>query len=307
MSFSHPHPAPAPAGPCSDTTRGIASRTRLRVTQRGSGYRWVMGNSDPGAPRRGGEGGGGVQSVDRAISEMEKHASNGGAGVSEVAADIGVHKSTAFRLLAALEERGLVEQNHDRGRYQLGFGILRLASAIPARLDLVQQARPVLDELAADLGETVNLAVLRKHYAVNVDQARGPAAVAAQNWVGELTPVHATSSGKVLLAHLPDARRAEILDRAGLPRLTAATITSREALEESLAKVRVDGYAATFEELEVGLNAVSVPVCDHRSTVVGAVSVSGPAYRLDSARIDDLLPELFSAGRRISERMGHLG
>ena len=266
-----------------------------------------MGNDEVASSRRGGDGAGGVQSVDRAVTVLEILARSGGAGVSEVASELGVHKSTAFRLLAALEERGLVEQNHGRGRYQLGFGILRLASAIPARLDLVQQARPVLDELAADLGETVNLAVLRKHYAVNVDQARGPAAVAAQNWVGELTPVHATSSGKVLLAHLPDARRAEILDRAGLPRLTAATITSREALEESLAKVRVDGYAATFEELEVGLNAVSVPVCDHRSTVVGAVSVSGPAYRLDSARIDDLLPELFSAGRRISEQMGHLG
>ena len=266
-----------------------------------------MGSDEVASSRRGGDGAGGVQSVDRAVTVLEILARSGGAGVSEIASELGVHKSTAFRLLAALEERGLVEQNHDRGRYQLGFGILRLASAIPARLDLVQQARPVLDELAADLGETVNLAVLRKHYAVNVDQARGPAAVAAQNWVGELTPVHATSSGKVLLAHLPDARRAEVLDRAGQPRLTAATITSREALEESLAKVRVDGYAATFEELEVGLNAVSVPVCDHRSTVVGAVSVSGPAYRLDSARIDDLLPELFSAGRRISERMGHLG
>jgi DNA-binding IclR family transcriptional regulator len=266
-----------------------------------------MGNSDPDSTRRGAEGAGGVQSVDRAISVLEILARNGGAGVSEVAADIGVHKSTAFRLLAALEERGLVEQNHDRGRYQLGFGILRLASAIPGRLDLVQQARPVLDELAATLGETVNLAVLREHYAVNVDQARGTAAVAAQNWVGQLTPLHATSSGKVLLANLPEPQRAELIERNGLPRLTHATVTSVAALEESLAKIREDGYATTFEELEVGLNAVAVPVCDHRDSVVGAVSVSGPAYRLDAARIEHLVPDLFAGGRRISERMGHLG
>ena len=266
-----------------------------------------MGNTEAASSRRGADGAGGVQSVDRAITVLEILARSGGAGVSEVATELGVHKSTAFRLLAALEERGLVEQNHDRGRYQLGFGILRLASAIPARLDLVQQARPVLDELATTVGETVNLAVLRKHYVVNVDQARGTAAVATQNWVGELTPLHATSSGKVLLASLPDARRAELLDHAGLPRLTAATITSRARLEDSLAKVRVDGYATTFEELEVGLNAVAVPVCDHRATVVGAISVSGPAYRLDGARIEDVLPELAAAGRRISERMGHLG
>jgi DNA-binding IclR family transcriptional regulator len=263
-------------------------------------------SNDEGSSR-GREGAGGVQSVDRAISVLEILARSGGAGVSEVAAHIGVHKSTAFRLLAALEERGLVEQNHDRGRYQLGFGILRLASAIPARLDLVQQARPVLDDLASRLGETVNLAVLREHFVVNVDQARGTAAVAAQNWVGELTPLHATSSGKVLLAHLPEAQRAELLTRTGLPRLTTTTITSRQALERELAKVRTDGFATTFEELEEGLNAVAVPVCDHRATIVAAVSVSGPAYRLDKARIEELTPDLFAGGRRISERMGHLG
>lgn len=265
-----------------------------------------MGN-DQDSPRRSGEGAGGVQSVDRAISVLEILARTGGAGVSEVAAHIGVHKSTAFRLLAALEERGLVEQNQDRGRYQLGFGILRLASAIPARLDLVHQARPVLDELATALGETVNLAVLREHYAVNVDQARGTAAIAAQNWVGQLTPLHATSSGKVLLAHLPEAQRAELLTRNGLPRLTAATITSRQTLERELVTVRTDGFATTFEELEDGLNAVAVPVCDHRGTVVAAISVSGPAYRLDAARIKELTPDLFAGGRRISERMGYLG
>jgi DNA-binding IclR family transcriptional regulator len=266
-----------------------------------------MGNDDQDSPRRGGDGAGGVQSVDRAISVLEILARTGGAGVSEVAAHIGVHKSTAFRLLAALEDRGLVEQNHDRGRYQLGFGILRLASAIPARLDLVQQARPVLDELAATLGETVNLAVLREHFAVNVDQARGTAAVAAQNWVGELTPLHATSSGKVLLAHVPDTQRAELIDRTGLPKLTGATLTSRSAFERELAKVRTDGFATTFEELEEGLNALAVPVCDHRSAVIAAVSVSGPAYRLTAARIEEVTPDLFAGGRRISERMGHLG
>jgi DNA-binding IclR family transcriptional regulator len=165
----------------------------------------------------------------------------------------------------------------------------------------------VIDDLASSLGETVNLAVLREHYAVNVDQARGTAAVAAQNWVGELTPLHATSSGKVLLAHVPDAQRGELLSRAGLPRLTSATITSAQALERQLAKVRTDGFATTFEELEEGLNAVAVPVCDHRGTVVAAVSVSGPAYRLDKRRIDEIVDELKSGADRISQRMGWLG
>src|SRR5215212_3291641 len=133
-----------------------------------------MGNSDQDSSRRGGEGAGGVQSVDRAVSVLEILAKRGEAGVSEVAADIGVHKSTAFRLLAALEDRGLVEQAADRGKYRLGFGILRLAGAVSSRMDVTQQARPVCERLARELGETVNLAVAQAHYAVNLDQVRGP-------------------------------------------------------------------------------------------------------------------------------------
>jgi DNA-binding IclR family transcriptional regulator len=249
---------------------------------------------------------GGVQSVDRAVSVLEILARSGGAGVSEVAADIGVHKSTAFRLLSALEDRGLVEQATDRGKYQLGFGILRLASAIPGRLDLVRQARPVLDELAVRFGETVNLAVVRSQYAVNLDQARSAAAVAAQNWVGQLTPLHATSSGKILLAYLSEDVRRQLLDAAGLGRFTERTITSRKALDAELQRALTDGYATTFEEYEDGLNAMAAPVLDHTGTVVGAVSVSGPAYRLDKSRIEELVDELKAGAARISDRMGHL-
>lgn len=250
---------------------------------------------------------GGVQSVDRAISVLEILAREGSAGVSEVAAEIGVHKSTAFRLLAALEERDLVEQNTERGKYQLGFGVLRLATAIPARLDLGRQAQPVLDHLAQRLGETINLAVLREHYAVNVRQALGSAAVTSQNWVGQLTPLHATSSGKILLASLPEERLTSVFDEAGLPAYTEHTLTSRTALDEQLARVREERFATTFEELEIGLNAAAVPVLDHTGSVVGAVSVSGPAYRLDKARIDAIADDLKAAGAQISHRMGWLG
>jgi len=263
------------------------------------------------ATRRGGrsngDGSGGVQSVDRAVRILEILARSGGSGVSEVAADLEVHKSTAFRLLAALEERGLVEQNSDRGKYQLGFGILRLASAIPVRLGLVRQARPVLDELAAQIGETVNLAVIREHYAVNVAEALGASAISAQTWLGQLTPLHATSSGKILLAHLDDAQRDQVLEAAGQPRLTADTITSRSELEKQLEQALVDGYASTFEEYEVGLNAVAAPVRDHTGGVVAAVSISGPAFRLVPDRMREVTAALQVGGTEISRRLGYLG
>lgn len=257
--------------------------------------------------RESNESPGGVQSVDRAVSVLEILAREGSAGVSEVAAEIGVHKSTAFRLLAALEERDLVEQNSERGKYQLGFGVLRLASAIPGRLDIVRQSQSVLDDLARRLDETINLAVVRAHYSVHVQQALGSAAVASQNWVGQLTPLHATSSGKILLAYMGRAMRDEILDEAGLKAYTEHTITSREALTEQLARVHEEGFATSFEELELGLNAAAVPVYDHSGAVIGAVSASGPAYRFDKARIESVAADLKAAGNHISHRMGWLG
>jgi DNA-binding IclR family transcriptional regulator len=257
--------------------------------------------------REPGESSGGVQSVDRAASVLEILAREGSAGVSEIATEIGVHKSTAFRLLAALEERDLVEQNTERGKYQLGFGVLRLASAIPARLELVRQAQPVLDELAQSLDETINLAVVREHYSVHVQQALGSAAVASQNWVGQVTPLHATSSGKVLLAYMSEERLDEILDAASLKSYTEHTVTSRGMLVEQLEQARVEGFATAFEELETGLNAAAVPVRDHTGTVIGALSASGPAYRFDKSRIESVADELKAAGARISRRMGWLG
>lgn len=256
---------------------------------------------------RGADSQGGVQSVDRAITVLEILAREGSAGVSEVAAEIGVHKSTAFRLLAALEERDLVEQNVDRGKYQLAFGILRLASSIPARIDLVRQAQPLLDDLAAEIDETINIAVVREHYAVNVQQAMSSAAVASQNWVGQLTPLHATASGKVLLAFMTETRLDAIIQEAGLPKLTANTVTSRKALVEELATIRETGFATAHEELEIGLNASAVPIRDHTGTVVAALSAAGPAYRFGDAEIERTADQLRTTGAGISHRIGWLG
>ncbi|NKX56797.1 IclR family transcriptional regulator [Arthrobacter mobilis] len=248
---------------------------------------------------------GGVQSVDRAIAVLEILAREGDAGVSEIADQVGIHKSTASRLLGALQARDLVQQNNERGKYQLGFGILRLAASIPGRLSLVQEARPTLEALAAEFKETVNLAVLRSNFAVNVDQAMGPSTLATHNWIGSLTPLHATSSGKVLLAALSADERDRILKETGLPAKTSLTITSRRKLEEQLRQVVRDGIAITHEELEIGLNAAAVPVFNHSGAVIGAVSISGPVFRFEPENQPGLLEALKQAGLEISRRMGY--
>src|SRR4051812_8730430 len=133
---------------------------------------------------------GGVQSVDRALTILTILARLGQVGVTEIATEIGVHKSTAFRLMSTLEAHELVEQTEERGKYRLGLGIVRLAGASSARLDVVQEARPVCRRLASDTGETVNLAVLSEGAALYVDQVSGGAGPPAPQRGGEHIPLH---------------------------------------------------------------------------------------------------------------------
>ncbi|GAA3214750.1 IclR family transcriptional regulator [Nonomuraea helvata] len=238
-----------------------------------------------------------VQSVDRAIAILEILARDGATRVTDLAVALDVHKSTAFRLLAALEHGGLVEQSGDRGRYRLGFGVVRLAGAATAQLDLSRESRPVCLRLAEEVGETVNIAVPQDGDAVNISQVRGPAAISGHNWVGQRTPSHATSSGKVLLAfgalRLP----------AEPARYTPRTITSPDGL--GLEEIRERGWAATVEELEVGLNAVAAPIRGSDGSVVAAVSASGPSYRLTPDRLPEVGGLLVEAAREISQRIGY--
>jgi DNA-binding IclR family transcriptional regulator len=263
------------------------------------------GDGAPTTAKQGGRGAASaVQSVDRAVSVLEILARLGEAGVTEIAEELDVHKSTAFRLLGVLENRGLVAQAKDRGKYYLGAGVLRLAGAAAVRLDISQEGVPVCRELADELGETVNIAVLDDDAAVNIMQARGTASVTAQNWLGRRTPLHATSSGKVLLAHMPPTLREGLLARP-LPRFTERTVTGASMLRAELEAVVEQGYGVTVEELELGLAAVAAPVRAHDGKVIAAISVSGPVYRLNSDRLPELAKRTVAAGAELSRRMGY--
>jgi DNA-binding IclR family transcriptional regulator len=234
-----------------------------------------------------------VQSVDRAVTILELLAVHGAAGVTQLARELGVHKSTASRLVAALERRRLVEQVEERGRYRLGVGILKLAGATSARLDLVQEARPVCRRLASETGETVNLAVLSGGAALYVDQVTGGSSLSSYNWVGQHIPIHATSNGKVLVSELADPELGRVLGDL-VP-----------YLDTQLEEVRRHGYAVATDELDVGLTAVAAPVRDAHGDVVASVSVSGPSFRFGSARIEELVPLVRAATTEISGRLAH--
>ncbi len=244
-----------------------------------------------------------VQSVDRALTILEILARQGELGVTSLADGLGVHKSTAFRLVSVLEQHQLVEQRGERGKYRLGFGIVRLAGATTAQLSLVQESGPFCRQLAAEFGETVNVAVLDGSSAVNVMQEQGTATVIVQNWIGKRAPLHATSSGKVLLAWAAADEASAILTGT-LARFTAYTITEGGALGAELARVREQGWAGTAEELEIGLNAVAVPIHGDQGQVVAALSVSGPSYRLHPGSFPAAADRLRAAARTISAQLG---
>jgi DNA-binding IclR family transcriptional regulator len=246
-------------------------------------------------------GAAGVQSVDRALTILEVLARIGEAGVTEVAAELGVHKSTAFRLVATLEAHRLVEQAGDRGKYRLGVGVLRLAGATAARLDVVQEARSVCRQLAAATGETVNITVLSESSALYLDQVAGSSALQPHNWVGQHIPLHATSNGKVLLSGLDPSALDRLLPT--LPSFTARTITRKSALRAELDRVRDQGYAVAIDEFEIGLAAVAAPIRNAGGDVVASMSVSGPTFRL-AERIGEIAARLTEAALEVSLRLG---
>ncbi|QFG67904.1 IclR family transcriptional regulator [Ornithinimicrobium pratense] len=251
------------------------------------------------------EASGVVQSVHRALTILELLARSGEVSVSEVAAELGVHRSTASRLVAALVEHEMVQQPEVRGRVRLGPGILRLAGAANARLDLVQEARPVCRALAARTNETVNLAVLADRSALYVDQVIGPSTITSYNWVGQHIPLHATSNGRILVSEMPSSVR---LDTWGeLSAYTDQTVTDAGVLEQLVAQARTQGYAVVRDELDVGLTAVAAPVRNAHGEISASMSISGPTFRIGPARVDELVPLLVRAAGAVSARLGWLG
>ncbi|MFI8236630.1 IclR family transcriptional regulator [Streptomyces sp. NPDC085866] len=258
-----------------------------------------MSNSTDGRPESP------VQSVDRAASILELLGRQEEAGVTEIAAELGVHKSTASRPATAPELRGLIEQAEERGKFRLGLGLIRLAGAATVRLDLSRQSRPVRERLAVQIAETINVAILDGDAAINIDQVLGPSAITTHNWLGRRTPLHATSSGKILLAHLPEPELESRL-AAPLERCTPRTVTDPGALRTQLRSARADGCAYSVEELETGLNAVAAPVFTFNGQAVAALSASGPSFRLSEQRLPEVSALVRAAAEQISNRLGHL-
>jgi IclR family acetate operon transcriptional repressor len=244
--------------------------------------------------------------VERAIAILDLLAQGGWQTGADVARHLRVHRSTALRLLGTLERHGLVERDQRTAKYRLGRRLPQLASVVTGEFDLRYVARPVCESLAGALGETVTLDVLAGDVIVPIEQATASTSMVSVNWLGRRTPVHCTASGKVILAFAPQSLRQRLLAHP-LERSTVRTITDRAELERQLDSAREAGVARTFEELELGLDAIAAPVFGADGEVVAALDVSGPSHRLRLEGRPELLRLTQEGAADLSRRLGFRG
>jgi IclR family acetate operon transcriptional repressor len=239
-----------------------------------------------------------VGSVTRALTVLEVlGASDIGLGVSELARRIGVNASTASRLLATLEHAGFVERDPG-GPYRLGLKLVALSDRVLARLDVRALARPQLERLVRETGETATLSIPGEHAAITIDFVPSESTVASIARLGRPSIAHATAAGKVMLAFAGGDVDGELVA------YTDRTITDRAQLARQVRAVRERGFAEADGEREPDLSALAVPVLGRAGELVAILGLQGPASRLTSARRRAVRPALLDAAGALSRALG---
>ena len=250
-----------------------------------------------------------IQTVANALRLLEEFREAEELGVTELAARLGLHKNNVFRLLATLEQYGYIEQSRATERYRLGVRSFELGRAYSRSRDLLRRVGPVLRELAQRTGESAHLGILEHFEVVHLDGAVSERLVRTGLRVGRRLPPHSTALGKVLLGCAGPSLR-EAYDREvagdGLEERTPTTIIDRDKFFEHLRTVAVRGFALDLEECESGLTCAAAPIFDADGRVVAALSVSGPAFRLDEQRLlQEVVPHTTAAADRLSRELGY--
>ena len=227
-------------------------------------------------------------------------------GISALARRLGLAKSTVHRLAVTLVSEGLLEQDRESGRYQLGVALFRLGALVRRRMNVSTAARPGLYELREKVNESVHLAILDGAEIMYVYHLESTHAIRMRSDLGMRKPAHCTAEGKAILAFLGDDRLAPVI-AAGLPARTPRTITARDAFERELAGIRQRGCAIEDEESELGMVCVAAPIRDDSGTVVAAVGIAGPVSRLGRRSVAAVMPQVIATAEQVSQRLGHRG
>lgn len=247
-----------------------------------------------------------VRSVAKAlmIIDMLSYAPEG-MPLGEIARKIGAPKSTIHGLLSTLCEYGFVEQSSIDGCYKLGVHLFELGMAVADNWDVRKIAAPYIERLLGEMQETIHLVILDNGEVLYIDKRESNQSLRIVSKIGARLPAHCTGVGKVLLAYLPPAEVKTIIERKGLSKYTRNTITDPYLLEKELQKIRHQGYAIDNEEIMDGLRCVAAPIRDHKGDVCAAISISGPAVRLDEDRLPVAIDRVTKTADEISAALGN--
>jgi DNA-binding IclR family transcriptional regulator len=246
----------------------------------------------------------GTQAVLRAIALLKTFQDDQPEwSLTELAHQVALNKTTTYRLLTALESEGLIRRGDSTDTYRLGPEMIALGGRAMRANDLRSLSRGVLETLARQTREAATLEVLVEDQVLIVDEVLGGYLVGAAQSLGTYWPAHATSTGKVLLADLPEVELSAFLAKP-LSQLTDKTIIDPAELRRELAQVRLNGYATAIEALEVGYTAVAAPIRNHDGRAVAALSLGGPSARLTEGRLLELADLLRAQAAEISTQLG---
>ena len=222
--------------------------------------------------------------------------------MQNISKKLDLYPSTTHRILDTLKHWGYVEQEPDNQEYQLGLKVLELGMAKLHQMNLVREAAPYLKELVNQCNETAHLGVLEEGDVLYLAKEESSQTIRMCSYVGKRAPLYCTALGKVLLAYLPEGERKKILSRRGLPRLTEKTITDKKELEKELNKVKEQGFALDIGENEKDVRCIAAPIRNYQGKVIAAISISGPAYRVDIDKQNYLKEALIEMSKKISKR-----
>jgi len=243
-----------------------------------------------------------VQSIERAFALLRALAT-APYGVTELADQVDLPKSTVARLLSALEFEGAVTQDELGGEYRLGDGLLDIAGAAQPGRNLIATVRPYLLELSEEIGEAAGLGIAQHRDVYYLDHAVPETDVMVRDWTGESLPMHSVPSGMAILAHMSEAALETYLSKPP-EQLTPNTLIDPDAIRERLDAIRQLGYAWGFEEGVDGINSLAAPIIGPDGLAVAAIHVHGPAYRFPNPdRTHDLGSRLIEAADGVASQL----
>lgn len=222
--------------------------------------------------------------------------------MTQIAEQVGIHKSTVHRLLATLENKRFVQRDPSTGVYRLGIRLLQMAYLTLEQSDLRQIAQPFMRKLCDQYGENIDLTVLDGADVVFINIVEGQRRVKLAAAVGQRLPAFATASGKAILGFLPGKTIRRILDK-GMPQLTPYTLRTKEAVFENLNSVKELGFSISEQELEEQISAVAAPIFDQDGYPIGSIAVAGPTYRLTRERLLEIGPDVAATAKQISQEI----